>query len=62
MFYNVYRGTSPTGLTKLTARTGLQYIDTAVSADTTYYYAIVAVDSGNDNSPMSATAQVSTPN
>jgi fibronectin type 3 domain-containing protein len=61
-FYNVYRGTSPTGLTKLTARTGLQFIDTGVSADTTYYYAIVAVDTGNDNSPMSATAQVTMPN
>jgi fibronectin type 3 domain-containing protein len=60
-FYNIYRGTSPTGLTKLTARTGLQFLDNGVSPNTTYYYAITAVDSGNDNSPMSATAQVTTP-
>jgi fibronectin type 3 domain-containing protein len=61
-FYNVYRGTTATGLTKLTARTGLQFIDTGVSANTTYYYSVVAVDIGNDDSPMSATSQVTTPN
>jgi fibronectin type 3 domain-containing protein len=60
--YNIYRGTSPTGLTKLTARTVLQFIDTGVSANTTYYYAVVAVDTGSDASPMSATAQAATPN
>ena len=60
--YNVFRGTSPTGLTKLTARTGLQFIDTGASPNTTYYYAIDSVDTGEDTSPMSATVQVTTPN
>lgn len=41
--YNVYRGTSPTALTKLTSVTGLTYTDPAGSATpTTYYYAISA--------------------
>jgi fibronectin type 3 domain-containing protein len=59
--YNIFRGTSSTALTKLAARTGPLFIDTAASASTTYYYAIQAVDSGNDVSPMSAAAQVTTP-
>ncbi|MGA2737057.1 MAG: hypothetical protein ABSG65_06350 [Bryobacteraceae bacterium] len=59
--YNIFRGTSPTGLTQLTARTGLSFTDTGVSPGVTYYYAIEAVDSGHDTSPMSATAQVTTP-
>ncbi|HXM44530.1 MAG TPA: fibronectin type III domain-containing protein [Bryobacteraceae bacterium] len=59
--YNIYRGTSPTGLTKLATRTGLSFIDTGASPNTTYYYAIQAVDTGGDDSLMSATAQVTTP-
>jgi fibronectin type 3 domain-containing protein len=60
--YNVFRGTSPAGLTKLNVRVGLEFIDTGVSPSTTYYYAVEAVDTGNDVSPMSATVQVTTPN
>ena len=60
--YNIYRGTSPTGLTKLTVRTTLQFVDTGVSPNTTYYYAVAAQDTGADVSPMSATAQAATPN
>jgi fibronectin type 3 domain-containing protein len=59
--YNIFRGTSPTGLIQLTARTGLQFSDTGVSPNTTYYYAIQAVDTGGDISPISATAQAATP-
>jgi len=60
-YYNIFRGTTPTGLTMLTTHTGFQFIDIEASADTTYYYAVEAVDSGHDVSPMSATAQVVTP-
>jgi len=61
LLYNVLRGTSPSGLTQLTTRTAPPYLDTGVSPDATYYYAIEAVDTGHDVSPMSATAQTTTP-
>jgi fibronectin type 3 domain-containing protein len=60
--YNIFRGTSPTGLTQLAARTGLTFIDTGVLPNTTYYYAVEAVDSGHDVSPLPAPVQVTTPN
>ena len=59
--YNIFRGTSPTGLTQLAARTGLTFIDTGVLPNTTYYYAVEAVDSGHDVSPLPAPVQVVTP-
>ena len=59
-YYFVFRGTSPTGLTKVTTKTGLQFIDTTAAANTTYYYAIESVDTGDDVSPVSANAQAST--
>ena len=58
--YNIFRGTSPTGLTELPNRSASPFIDTSVSPNTTYYYAIEAVDTGQDVSPMSATAQAAT--
>ena len=60
-YYNIFRGTSPTGLTQLTSRNTSPLADTAVSPGVTYYYAIEAVDTGHDVSSMSATAQVATP-
>ena len=60
-YYNIFRGTSPTGLTKLGSRIASSCIDTGVSPNTTYYYAIQAVDTSYDVSPMSATVQVTTP-
>jgi titin len=59
--YSIYRGTTPTGLTKLTARSTTTYIDTGLTPATTYYYAITATDSGGDVSAMSATANATTP-
>jgi fibronectin type 3 domain-containing protein len=59
--YSIYRGTSPTGLTQLTSRTTPKFIDTGASPNTTYYYAVVAVDTGHDLSSMSATAPATTP-
>jgi fibronectin type 3 domain-containing protein len=58
--YNVYRGTAPTGLTKLSTRTTTVFNDTGLSPNTTYYYSIQATDTGKDVSPMSGTAQVAT--
>jgi len=60
-FYNIFRGTSPTGLTQLTSRNTSPFADTAFSPGVTYYYAVQAVDTGHDVSSMSATAQVATP-
>ena len=56
-YYYIFRGTSPTALTKLATRSTTQFIDTTTTANTTYYYAIEAADTGGDVSPMSATAQ-----
>jgi len=60
-FYNIFRGTSPTGLTQLTSRNTSPFADTVFSPGVTYYYAVEAVDTGHDVSSMSATAQVATP-
>ncbi len=59
-YYNILRGTSPTGLTQLASRTASSFIDTTVSPSATYYYAIEAADTAGDVSPMSALAQVTT--
>jgi len=59
--YNIFRGTSPGGLTQLAAQTAAPFFDTGASASTTFYYAVEAVDTGGDVSPMSATAQITTP-
>ena len=60
-YYTIFRGTSPTGRTQLSTRSGSPFIDTGASPKTTYYYAVTATDSGNDVSPMSATAETATP-
>jgi fibronectin type 3 domain-containing protein len=59
--YKIYRGASPTSLSQVATRTTTSYTDNTVSATTTYYYAVQAVDTGGDVSPMSAAAQVTTP-
>jgi len=59
--YQIYRGTTPTGLSNVATRTASSYVDTTVSPGVTYYYAVVAVDSGQDHSPQSAAVEVTTP-
>jgi len=59
--YAIYRGISPNNMPKLTNRSASPFVDVNVVAGTTYYYAIQAVDTGNDDSPLSATATVTTP-
>jgi hypothetical protein len=59
--YTIFRGMSPTVLTQLAIRPTASLIDTTVSPNVTYYYAVEATDTGRDISPMSATAVVTTP-
>ncbi len=59
--YKIYRGTSPSSLANVSTRTASPYVDTTVTANTTYYYALVAADTGGDNSAQSAIAHVTTP-
>jgi fibronectin type 3 domain-containing protein len=59
--YTIYRGTSPNNLAQVAIRTASPYVDTTVSALTTYYYAVLATDTGRYVSPTSGTASVTTP-
>ncbi|MFN7997841.1 MAG: fibronectin type III domain-containing protein [Bryobacteraceae bacterium] len=59
--YKVFRGSSPTSLSQVATRTTPSYTDTTVTAGTTYYYAVEAVDTGGDVSAMSTAALVTTP-
>jgi fibronectin type 3 domain-containing protein len=59
--YNILRGISPAGLTQLASQTASPFIDTAASPGITYYYALEAVDTSHDVSPLSVTAQATTP-
>jgi fibronectin type 3 domain-containing protein len=61
--YKIYRSTTlpVTTANYVATRTTLSYIDTTVLAGKTYYYAISAIDSSQDASPLSATATVTTP-
>ena len=59
--YKIYRGASSSSLNPLSASTGTSYTDNTVVASTTYYYAVQAVDSAGDLSPMSATVSATTP-
>jgi fibronectin type 3 domain-containing protein len=61
-YYTILRGTSPTGLSQLTSRPGSPFVDVTASPTTTYYYAVEAVDTGQDVSSISAAAQVTTSN
>jgi fibronectin type 3 domain-containing protein len=61
--YKIYRSTTlrVTIANYVATRTTPTYIDTAVSPSNTYYYAIAATDAGDDASPLSVPAQVTTP-
>jgi fibronectin type 3 domain-containing protein len=54
--YTIYRGPASTSMTKLTSRSASPFIDTGVSPNTTYFYAITATDTGGDTSPQSTPA------
>jgi len=61
--YQIYRNTSlpVTTANYVGTRTMASYTDTNVSASQTYYYAIAAVDTGGDTSPLSVTVKITTP-
>ncbi len=50
-----------TGWTQVGSSTTTDYSDTTVSANTTYYYRVIAVDAANNISNPSATANATTP-
>jgi fibronectin type 3 domain-containing protein len=52
--YQVFRGTSPSGLSQIGVRATPSYTDYSVAPSTTYYYQAQASDSDGDISPMSA--------
>jgi chitodextrinase len=58
--YRVYRGSSPSALTQIGTVLTTAYTDRAVAPKTTYYYAVQAVDTGQDVSPLSAALSVKT--
>lgn len=51
--YRIYRGTTPGALSPIATVASTTYQDTALARGTTYYYAIVAVDSSLENSAPS---------
>jgi fibronectin type 3 domain-containing protein len=61
--YKIYRSTSLPVTTAdfVATRTTASYTDTTVVGSTTYYYAISAIDSGQDASTLSAPGSVTTP-
>jgi len=59
--YHVFRGASAAGLTQLATTTKTSYMDSSVSAGTTYYYAVQTEDTGKNLSPMSPAVMVTVP-
>jgi len=59
--YHIMRGTSPSNLSQIATSASTSYKDGTVTATTTYYYAVYAVDSGGDDSPASASVSITAP-
>ena len=59
-YYQIYRGTTPGDLTQVASATGAKYTATSLSASTTYYFEVVAVDTGHGASTPSDQMAVST--
>jgi len=59
-YYQIYQGTTPGDLTKVASVTGAKYTATSLSASTTYYFEVVAVDTGHGASTPSGQMAVST--
>lgn len=59
--YHIFRGSSPSSLVQIAARSGTEYKDNTISGSTRYYYAVQAIDTGGDLSPMSTVVSVTTP-
>jgi len=59
--YHVYRGSSPATLNQISVVLQSSFSDTNVTTGTTYYYGVMAADTAEDLSPISATARVTVP-
>jgi fibronectin type 3 domain-containing protein len=59
--YHIYRGTAPTSLALVAAQTTTSYTNASLTPNKLYYYAVQALDTGGNLSPMSATVSVTTP-
>jgi len=60
-FYQIFSGPSATQLSQIGNATGTTYTNSSLSPSTTYYYAVVSVDTGNDTSPRSLVVSATTP-
>jgi chitodextrinase len=58
--YQIYRGTSPSGLSQVSATKNTSFTDNTVNSRTTYYYGVQAIDTLGNLSPMSAIVPVTT--
>ena len=59
--YQVYCGTSQSNMPNVATTTATSYTYTKANASTKYYCDVVGVDTGNDSSPPSSIASVTTP-
>ena len=59
--YQVYRGSSPSNLSPLAVRLVTSYTDNGLTPGTEYYYAVQAIDTAGDVSPISGAVSVVTP-
>jgi fibronectin type 3 domain-containing protein len=59
-YYSVFRGPSASNLTRFANSVSSPYVNTGLSQGTTYFYALEAVDSALDVSPMSTPVSVTT--
>jgi len=60
LFYQVWRGTSPFGLSQVGTSADTSYTDNSLEPATTYFYALIAADTGGDLSAMSAAVPATT--
>jgi chitodextrinase len=58
--YYIFRGSSPSSLSQVATVAGTSYTDYQLTPATTYYYAVQALDSGGNVSPMSAKVAATT--
>jgi fibronectin type 3 domain-containing protein len=58
--YHVYGGTSSTTLSQIAVTPNLTYTNMSLTAGKTYYYAVQATDTANDDSALSGTVSATT--
>jgi fibronectin type 3 domain-containing protein len=58
--YHIYGGTSPSTLSQIAMTASTSYNNVSLAAGTTYYYAVLAVDTAGDDSTLSNTVSATT--